>query len=70
MTTLNRHQGPDSEKGDLIEIIGDEAATQEANREIFLEVNTVRAPGSSAVNVAATSVKRAAAKAVVQARRK
>ena len=70
MTDFNRFQGPDSERGDLIEIIGDPAATEEANREIFLETNVVRVAGSSTVNVAATSVKRAAAKAAIRARKK
>ena len=70
MTDFNRFQGPDSERGDLIEIIGDPSATEELNREIFLEVNTVRLPSTSVVNVAATSVKRAAAKVAIRARRK
>ena len=81
MTEMNRHQGPASEKGDLIELYDskgrlDEGQTAEANREIFSEANVVRSPApvipghGSIVNVAATSVKRAAAKLAIAAHKK
>ena len=81
MTDFNRHQGPLSEKTDLIELFDangrlDHVQTAEANREIFSEVNTVRGsapviPGhGSIVDTKATSTKRAAAKLAIAARKK
>ena len=81
MTDFNRHQGPLSEKADLIELFDakgrlDPAQTEEANREIFSEVNTVRGPApvipghGSIVDTKATAAKRAAAKLAIAARKR